>query len=166
MIGNIKLHDKIFDFVEKHSKETIIVVGTGVLIAGIILSSSNSKPKEYFPYAPRPVGKIVEEYIPEKVDVSNKMTRYIEVGLNQIMRLEPRSDSKYVDKIENIKEAELLYIDGEHALISYTDTNGMTKLGYILTSGIAHLKDVGSIYQATKVNKYGEIKNDKREGFL
>ena len=160
MVGNLKVFDKLVDKVKEHPKEAVIIVSTGVLIAGLILSNIPSKPKEEFPFMPAPtptVTTIVET--PKPTKNPNYITIDIKVAQNQIMRLEPRSDSKYVNKVEGNNDAELLYIDGNYALISYND-NGNVRLGYVEADRISHLEDIGPNYQATKLNMYGEIKND------
>ena len=99
MINNIKVDNKLVNFVKEH-QGPVIVVGTGVLIAAIILST-NEKPKEVFPmYMPTMVK--AEEHIDEPVQKEKDpffITRYVRVALNQIMRLEPMTDGKFVDRI-------------------------------------------------------------------
>ena len=163
MVGNIKVIDKLVNLVKERPKETVIIVSTGVLIAGIILSSQASNdPKEYFPMMPAPTkAPVVETVKPITTKNPVYMTMDINVALNQVIRLEPSKDSKYVGKIEEHKNAELLYIDGEFALISYTDKKGNTRLGFVETNSIADLDNIGSRYQVEKTNMYGEITINK-----
>ena len=162
MVGNINVFDKMINFVRERPMATVTIVGTGVLIAGIILSGATNKPKEVFPYMPRPTTKVeerVEVIVPKK---TTYITYTVKVAQNQIIRLEPRSDGKYVDKVVGNNEVDLLYIDGDYALISYTDNNDIARLGFVETERIAHLDEVGPNYQATKLNMYATINNNCR----
>ncbi len=163
MIDNIEVFEKMIAFAKKHKVTAVIIVGTGTILATVLLNNAiNSKPKEVFPYMPRVV---VEESVKEEPKAQEynplHMTTYVEVALNQIIRLEPRSDAKYVTRIDGIKDAELLYIDGDYALISYETKEGTIHLGYIDASSISHRDRVGLIYQANKLNMYGEITTDR-----
>jgi len=162
MINNIKIHNKFSSFMKKNSTKTVVIISTGVLLAGIIINYGvNSKTKEHFDFMPPPVK--VEERIETQEEVydPNHITYRIKVALHQIIRLEPLSDSKFVGKIEeNSDNVELLYIDDNYALISYEDKNGNIKIGYIEKNSIANLDKVGTIYQATPSNMYGEIINN------
>ncbi len=161
MINNIKVDSKLVKFVKEH-KGPVVIVGTGVLITAIILSTSEKPKKEVFPmYVPPKVQ--VEEQVKEPVHKEKDpffTTYYVRVALNQIMRLEPMSDGKFVDRIEGNNEVELLYIDGDYALICYRDSHGMEKLGFVETDRIANLNEVGLRYQAGKMSMYGEITNN------
>ena len=160
MIDNIKVDSRLVKFVKEH-KGPVTIVGTGVLIAAIILSTSEKPKKEVFPMY-RPQQKIEEQVKETPKPEKNPffITYYVKVAQRQIMRLEPRMDSKFIDRIEGNNEVELLYIDGDYALIAYTDSNGMTKLGYVETERIANLDEVGLVYQAGKLIMYGEIINN------
>ena len=161
MIDNIKVDNRLVKFVKEH-KGAVVIVSTGVLIAGIILASIDKPQKEVFPmYVPQET-KIVETTKEPVHQEKNPFytTYYVRVALNQIMRLEPMSDGKFVDRIEGNNDVELLYIDGDYALICYTDSHGMDRLGFVETDRIAHLEDVGLRYQANKMNMYGEITNN------
>ena len=162
MIGNIKVFDKMINFVKERPKDTVVIVGTGVLITALILSNIPSKPKEVFPYMPRPMERVEqqEEVIPQKK--TSYMTYTVRVAENQIMRLEPRSDGKYVDKIVGNNEVDLLYVDGNYALINYTDNNGIARLGFVETERIAHFDEVGPIYRADKLDMFACINNNCR----
>lgn len=157
MIDNIKVDNRLIKFVKEH-KGPVVLVGTGVLIVGIILANTD-KPKEVFPMYIPPQTKVeqVQQEQPKQEKNPFFTTYYVHVALDQIMRLEPREDGKFVDKVQTSEDVELLYIDGDYALIGYTDKNGMTKLGFVDTDRIGHLEDVGCVYQAKKLNMYGEI---------
>ena len=161
MIDNIKVDNRLVKFVKEH-KGPVVIVSTGVLIASIILATTDKPKKEVFPMYMPPQTKVVEEVKEPVHQEKNPLftSYYVRVAINQIMRLEPRSDSKFVDRIEGNNEVELLYIDGDYALVAYTDKHNMTKLGYVETDRIAHLEDVGLIYQANKLIMYGEITNN------
>lgn len=157
MVGKIKVLDKMIDIVKEYPKTTVVIVSTGVLIAGLILSGV-SGPKEKYPYMPAPEVPIVVNV--EKPVVSknpNAITYSIKVAQNQIIRLEPRSDSKYVNKIDGNNDTELLYVDGNYALISYTDKNNNTRLGFVDMERVSHPENITSNYKANKLNMYGEI---------
>lgn len=162
MIDNIKVDNRLVKFVKEH-KGAVIIVSTGVLIAGIILAGT-SKPKEVYPVYVPPKPDIQEEEV-EKVPRHIErnpffVSYYVDVSKEQIIRLEPMREAKYVDKIGDNNEVELLYIDGDYALICYTDNNGLAKLGFVETDRIINLENVGLRYQANKMNMYGEIITD------
>ncbi len=162
MVGNVKVLDKMINMVKDHPKSTVTIISTAVLIAGIILSGIGSEAKEEFPYMPAPTVPVAA-VTPTPVPTRNPeyITYSIKVAQDQIIRLEPRSDSNYVSKIDGNNEVELLYVDNGYALISYTDTKGNTRLGFVNMERVANPENVGPRYQATKLNMYGEIINDK-----
>ena len=166
MIGNIKVFDKMINFVKERPKDTVVIVGTGVLIATLILSNIPSKPKEVFPYMPRPMERVEQqdEVIPQKK--TSYITYTVRVAENQIMRLEPRSDGKYVDKVVGNNEVDLLYVDGNYALISYTDNNGIARLGFVETERIAHFDEIEPLYRAERLNMYACINNNDEPNIL
>lgn len=161
MVGNVKVLDKMINMVRDHPKSTVTIVSTAVLIAGIILSGLGGGVKEEFPYMPAPTIPVVA-VTPKPVPTKNPnyISYYAKVAQDQIIRLEPRSDSKYVSKIDGNNEADLLYVDNGYALISYTDLKGNTRLGYVDMQRVSHPEDIGPRYQANKLNMYGEIVND------
>lgn len=160
MIGNIKVFDDMYNMMKKKPKTTIVIVSTFVLITGILLSSIDSKPKEEYPFIPQPTTKVEEVVVtPKPTKNPNYITYEVKVAQNQIMRLEPRSDGKYINKIDGYNTVQLLYIDGDYALISYNH-NGNVRLGFVENERIANFDEIGPNYQATKLNMYGEIKTN------
>ena len=163
MIDHIKVFDKIIKFTKENPKKAVVIVSTGVLLATIILSTTvPHKAKEIYPYMPAPTPKITEEVKEEVLEKDPYFTTFVvKVALHQIIRQEPRSDGKFVCKIEeNNDNVTLLYINGDYALISYDDNKGNTRIGYVDKNSIANLDSVGLIYQVNHLNMYGVITND------
>ena len=161
MVGNLKVFDKLINGVKEHPKETVVIIGTGVLIAGLIFSTAEKDDsKKVYPFMPRPTEKIEEKIDTVPMKKTNYITYTVKVAYNQIMRLEPRSDGKYVDKIVGNNEVDLLYIDGDYALISYLDPNGIAKIGFVESDRIVDVSLVNPLYRANKLDMYGEIKTN------